>query len=203
MPGAWDPFELTVRAILGQQISVRAATTIAGRIASLFGSPLADDAGLTRLFPTPPQLARAPLERAGVMPARADTIRMLGQRVEAGTIAWTGPAAPQTLRAALTSIRGIGEWTAHYVAMRALGDPDAFPSGDLILRRAAGDCTVAALERTSTAWRPWRAYAVMLLWQGAIDDATAKVPRAASAADAVRAAVAQETKAPSNGKTVL
>jgi AraC family transcriptional regulator of adaptative response / DNA-3-methyladenine glycosylase II len=187
-PGAWDPFELAVRAVLGQQVSVRAATTIAGRIAAMFGQAVAEEGGLTRLFPTPPQLARAPLERAGVMPMRAETIRTLARRVAAGTIAWTGAADPNAMRSALTSVPGIGEWTAQYVAMRAFGEPDAFPSGDLILRRAAGDCTVKELERKSEAWRPWRAYAVMLLWQGANDDASSTLGRRAVAGDAVVAA---------------
>src|SRR6185436_13006248 len=85
-PGAWDAFELAVRAVLGQQVSVRAATTIAGRVASLFGSPVENERGLARLFPTPAQLASAPLERAGVMPARAHTIRALARQVADGTI---------------------------------------------------------------------------------------------------------------------
>jgi AraC family transcriptional regulator of adaptative response / DNA-3-methyladenine glycosylase II len=153
-PGAWDGFELAVRAILGQQISVRGATTIAGRIAATFGSSLANDG---RLFPTPAQLAGAPLERAGVMPSRAETIRELARRVTGG--------AP--LLTALQNVPGIGPWTREYIAMRALNEPDAFPSGDLILRRMAGNCTVRELDRRSQSWRPWRAYAVMLLWQEA------------------------------------
>ena len=154
-PGSWDTFELAVRAILGQQISVRAATTIAGRIASRFGSPVSAGGGLDRLFPTPAQLANAPLEQAGVMPARAATIRALARRAARGTLDFS----------ALESIPGIGDWTAQYIAMRALGEPDAFPSGDLVLRRAAGPCTARELDRKSAAWRPWRAYAAMLLWR--------------------------------------
>ena len=103
-PGAWDGFELAVRAILGQQVSVRAATTIAGRIASLFGSPVADGGGLERLFPTPAQLARAPLERAGVMPARAETIRHLA-RSAGGAVASRSTTMRE--RSALTALPGI------------------------------------------------------------------------------------------------
>jgi AraC family transcriptional regulator of adaptative response / DNA-3-methyladenine glycosylase II len=176
-PGAWDGFELAVRAILGQQISVRAATTIAGRVASMFGSPIAD--GLRpgreardepdRLFPTPVQLASAAVERAGVMPARADTIRLLARKVVDGAIALSSCVDGRATVSALRAVPGIGGWTAEYIAMRGFGEPDAFPSGDLVLRRAAGDCTARELDRKSEAWRPWRAYAVMLLWRGAAD----------------------------------
>jgi AraC family transcriptional regulator of adaptative response / DNA-3-methyladenine glycosylase II len=176
-PGAWDGFELAVRAILGQQISVRAATTIAGRIASMFGTPLStglDDARddfdrLDRLFPTPAQLASAPVERAGVMPARAETIRCFARKVADGTITLSSCLDGRATAAALRAVPGIGDWTAEYIAMRAFGEPDAFPSGDLVLRRVAGDCSARELERKSDAWRPWRAYAVMLLWRGAAD----------------------------------
>jgi len=168
-PGAWDGFELAVRAIVGQQISVRAATTIAGRIASMFGSPVADGRGLDRLFPAPVQLANAAIERAGVTTARAGTIRSLARTVTDGTISFNASLDGRATVSALRAVPGIGAWTGEYLAMRAFGEPDAFPSGDLVLRRAAGGCTTRELERKSEAWRPWRAYAVMLLWQGATD----------------------------------
>jgi AraC family transcriptional regulator of adaptative response / DNA-3-methyladenine glycosylase II len=165
-PGAWDPFEITVRAILGQQVSVKAATTIAGRIAARWGTPIGPaDAALNRLFPTPNQLAGAPLEEAGLTSARATTLRALATAVTSRAVAFDGASTLDALRA----IPGIGEWTAQYVAMRALNEPDAFLAGDLILRRMAGDCTPRELERRSEAWRPWRSYAVMLLWQSAND----------------------------------
>lgn len=163
VPGAWDAFEITVRAILGQQISVKAATTIAGRIAARWGTPIAEAGGLNRLFPTPAQLMDAPLERAGLTSARASTLRALSRAVVEGAVVFDGVSTLDALRA----IPGIGDWTAQYVAMRALNDPDAFPSGDLILRRMAGDVTARALARRSEAWSPWRAYAVMLLWHTA------------------------------------
>jgi AraC family transcriptional regulator, regulatory protein of adaptative response / DNA-3-methyladenine glycosylase II len=175
-PGAWDGFELAVRAILGQQISVRGATTLAGRIAEMFGSSVSNGEGLTRLFPTPGELANSPLENAGVMPGRAETIRLLARRVASGTVT-LGPSLDS--RATVSAIRalpGIGAWTAEYIAMRALGEPDAFPSGDLVARRMAGALTARELDGRSEAWRPWRAYAVMLLWQGAVDD-RAKSPQ--------------------------
>jgi AraC family transcriptional regulator of adaptative response / DNA-3-methyladenine glycosylase II len=162
-PGAWDPFELSVRAILGQQISVRAATTIAGRVAARWGTPI--DGGPGRLFPTAAQLADAPLEQAGIVSARAATLRSLARAVCDGTLVFDGEAA----LSALGAIAGIGEWTTQYVAMRALNEPDAFPSGDLVLRRMAGDLSARDLDRRAEAWRPWRAYAVMLLWQSAVD----------------------------------
>ncbi len=167
-PGAWDWFELAVRAILGQQISVRAATTIAGRLALMFGSQMPADGALTCLFPTPAQLADAPIERAGVMPARAATIRTLAARAAGGTLG-IGVWDPDATIAELRHVPGIGRWTAEYIAMRAFGEPDAFPYGDLVLRRLAGNGSPADLERRSQPWRPWRAYAVMLLWQTAVD----------------------------------
>jgi AraC family transcriptional regulator of adaptative response / DNA-3-methyladenine glycosylase II len=169
-PGAWDGFELAVRAILGQQVSVVAATTLAGRIASAFGSPVPGGGGLHRLFPTPAQLQNAALERAGVMPSRAEAIRALARDVARGALRLGPCADPGSTVAALRARPGIGDWTAAYIAMRALGEPDAFPSGDRVLRRLAGDGTARGLERRAEAWRPWRAYAVMLLWQGAVDD---------------------------------
>jgi len=169
-PGAWDGFELAVRAILGQQIAVRAATTIAGRIASMFGSPIGDSGGLHRVFPAPAQLAKAAIERAGVVAARAETIRSLARQVAEGRIAFGAGSDERATVSALRALPGIGDWTAEYIAMRALGEPDAFPSGDLVLRRLAGDLTKRELDRRSEAWRPWRAYAVILLWQKAQDD---------------------------------
>jgi AraC family transcriptional regulator of adaptative response / DNA-3-methyladenine glycosylase II len=166
-PGAWDGFELAVRAILGQQISVRAATTLAGRIALTWGAAFAGGAPLDRLFPTPTQLAVADLERVGVMPARAATIRAFARAIKDGAIVLDARADGRAAVASLTTLPGIGVWTAEYIAMRALGEPDAFPSGDLVLRRVTGNLSARALDRRSEAWRPWRAYAVMLLWQAA------------------------------------
>ena len=155
-PGAWDGFELAVRAILGQQVSVRAATTLAGRIAWTFGQPIVDDRGLNRLFPTAATLSTAELERVGVMPARARTIRTLARRVVEGSISFDVGREVESVAQALLGVPGIGDWTAQYIAMRAYGEPDAFPSGDLVLRRAAGGCTAKELDRRSQAWRPWR-----------------------------------------------
>lgn len=180
-PGAWDPFELAVRAVLGQQVSVRAATTIAGRIAEAFGSPVEDEGGLSRLFPSAEQLADAPVERQGVMPARAGTIRALARAVIDGRVSLGRREGADAARA-LMALPGIGPWTASYVAMRAFGEPDALPSGDLVLRQATGGRTARELEAMSQAWRPFRSYAVMLLWQSphvppAIQGAPRRQPR--------------------------
>ena len=175
-PGAWDGFELSVRAILGQQISVAAATTIAGRLARRFGTAVDATDGLDRIFPAPEQLAHAPIEEVGVIAARAETIRLLARAVTAGTVTFSMASTSQEVTSALQALPGIGPWTAQYIAMRALGEPDAFPSGDLILKRMAGDCTARALEERSRNWRPWRAYAVMLLWQAATDQNAGATP---------------------------
>ena len=163
-PGAWDPFELSVRAILGQQVSVAAATTIAGRVASRWGTPTEGDP-LNRLFPTPDQLADARLEEVGIITSRASTLRALACAVRKGTVSFDGIATVSSLRA----IPGIGDWTAQYISMRALNEPDAFPTGDLVLRKMAGGCTARELDRLAERFRPWRSYAVMLLWQAARD----------------------------------
>ena len=163
LPGAWNPFELAVRAILGQQISVAAATTMAGRVAARWGEAVSTEHGVDRLFPWPATLSDADLESVGIIAARARTIRHLAQQVSTGTLSFDSPTVLDDLR----NIAGIGDWTAQYIAMRALNDADAFPCGDLVLRRMAGNCTAPVLDRRSQRWRPWRAYAVMLLWQTA------------------------------------
>ena len=174
VPGAWDGFELTVRAILGQQVSVKAATTFAGRIAERYGEKISvtvDDTGSppNRLFPTPQKLQRARLESLGIIRSRAQTIRDLARVVVTGKLSFDTAQDMDGLRAALTSIRGIGDWTAEYVAMRALKDPDAFPASDLGLLRAFDGRTnermrPAELLARAEAWRPWRAYAALLIW---------------------------------------
>lgn len=171
VPGAWDPFELAVRAILGQQVSVRGATTLSGRLVEKFGRPLpgADPSGPHRLFPTPAILADADIASIGMPGKRAEALRELARRVrdEELPLSW-GDCAIES-HAAMTAIPGIGDWTAQYVAMRALGQPDVFLPGDLGVRRAlangAGRLPTApeAMAR-SEAWRPWRAYAVLHLW---------------------------------------
>lgn len=170
LPGAWDGFELAVRAVLGQQVSVAAARTLAARVAAQYGTPYADGAaaGVGALFPAPERLADAPLEALGITRARAQTIRTLAAAVHEGRIAFRPEQPLADFERDWVALPGIGAWTAHYVAMRALAQPDAFPAADLILRRAAGQgrtLTTRELETLAEAWRPWRAYAVMLLWR--------------------------------------
>ena len=159
VPGAWDPFELAIRAILGQQVSVRAATTIAGRIAGRWGDPM-DDGTNRRVFPTPAVMADAAFEECGVIRARANTIRNVARAVVDGALNFDSPSVNEALR----EIRGIGEWTAEYIAMRALNQKDALPAADLVLRRKAGGCSARELARRAERWRPYRSYAVLLLW---------------------------------------
>jgi AraC family transcriptional regulator of adaptative response / DNA-3-methyladenine glycosylase II len=164
IPGCWDGFELTVRAILGQQISVQGATTLAGRMVQPLGKQLTAANGLTHIFPTPEVLAGAQLQR-GLPAVRAAAIRTLARAVCDRRIQFEGVTDTGEFLGRLREIPGIGDWTAQYVAMRALREPDAFPSGDLILRRMTATRTVRELDRRSQAWRPWRGYATMLLWQ--------------------------------------
>jgi AraC family transcriptional regulator of adaptative response / DNA-3-methyladenine glycosylase II len=173
VPRAWDPFELAVRAVLGQQVTVRGATTLAGRLVRELGRPLpaqttAGNDSLTHLFPSAAILAASDLSAIGIPAARHKTIRVLAERVAAGDLVLDASAALDQTVAQLCSIPGIGEWTAHYIAMRALGEPDALPVGDLGLRRAVakrdGGVSASHLARLAEQWRPWRAYAAMHLW---------------------------------------
>jgi AraC family transcriptional regulator of adaptative response / DNA-3-methyladenine glycosylase II len=167
VPGCWNGFELATRAILGQQITVKGATALAGRIASAFGRPCSATGNLTHLFPTPEALADARLISVGLTNARAETIKVLARAVCDGRISFEGIAETEAFLARLCEIPGIGQWTAQYVAMRALGEPDAFPSSDLGLLRALNLECARDLELRSEAWRPWRAYAAMYLWNSA------------------------------------
>jgi AraC family transcriptional regulator of adaptative response / DNA-3-methyladenine glycosylase II len=172
VPGAWDPFEIAVRAVLGQQVTVRGACTLAGRLVERTGRRVDDlpgvPSGLTHAFPAAEALTRARLAGLGLTGARERALRTLAEAVAGGEVALDGSVDPADARAALETLPGIGPWTARYVAMRALAEPDAFPDGDLGLRRALGaagkPASAAELRRASEAWRPWRAYAAILLW---------------------------------------
>lgn len=171
LPGAWDPFEAAVRAIVGQQVSVAGATTVMGRIVAQYGEDLPDpgDDGPARLFPTPAALAELDDAHMPMPRVRAGAIRELATRIANGAIRLDAATAPEVLREQLTQIKGIGPWTAQYVTMRALADPDAFLASDLILMRIArerfGDPSAAALEARAESWRPWRAYAGLHMWR--------------------------------------
>jgi len=194
LPGAVDPFEATVRAVLGQQVSVRAATTLAGRLVARFGAPFADEGAadstvapvLTHLFPAPGDLAAATVDELasiGLPGARAATLREIAALFASPEVvrAWdAGNRAEITRR--LKEIRGVGDWTAEYVAMRALHDPDAFPAGDLGVRRALGDLSARDAAVRAEAWRPWRSYAVMHLWSSLSAATTPAMTNASRAA---------------------
>ncbi len=165
VPGCWNGFELAVRAILGQRISVKLATIFAGRMVSAFGQAVPGDSKLTHLFPSPEALAGAKLTSIGLPDTRAETIRTLARAVCDGQIGFERIADTHALLTRLKEIPGLGRWTAQYIAMRALAEPDAFPYGDLGLLRALNLVSPCELERRAEAWRPWRAYAAMYLWK--------------------------------------
>ena len=178
IPGAWDPFECAVRAVLGQQITVAAARTLAARLVRRIGQPVSAGSGLTHLFPTPQALALAPLEGLGLTGARVSAIRTLAAAVAAGRIAFDRPAAE--VIGDLRQLPGFGEWTAQYVALRALGEPDALPCADLVLRHMTAEGTIPLstqqMRRRAEHWRPWRSYAALHLWCAASGRATRKPP---------------------------
>jgi len=173
IPGCWHPFEMAVRAVLGQQVTVRGATTLATRLVHAFGRPLPDrDDDMPRwIFPTPAALARADLAAVGLTRARAATLRGLAEAVSRKTLNLDLSAGLDETVAKLTALPGFGAWTAHYVAMRGFGEPDALPASDLGLRRALAEGGVLPRPRDVMAmaesWRPWRAYATMHLWSHA------------------------------------
>jgi AraC family transcriptional regulator, regulatory protein of adaptative response / DNA-3-methyladenine glycosylase II len=168
VPGAVDGFELAVRAVLGQQVSVQAATTLAGRLAHAFGEPAeTGHPGLTRYPVAAERLAAAEPEQLldlGVTRARAHCIIGLAAAAAAGELRLEPGADVDGTIETLQALPGIGPWTAQYIAMRALHWPDAFPHTDLMLKRAFGTSSAAELLQAAEAWRPWRAYAALHLW---------------------------------------
>ncbi len=172
IPGAWDAFECAVRAVLGQQVTVAAARTFAARLVARAGEQIGDGTdGLTHLFPSPAVLADADLGGIGITGARIRALRALSRAVDDGTVDFEAPVEEVT--EALAALPGLSHWTAQYVALRALAEPDAFPAADIVLRRmaAAGDgpLTARALEARAEKWRPWRGYAVLHLWAAAAE----------------------------------
>ena len=177
IPGTIDPFELTVRAILGQQITVMGARTLAARIASAYGRPLGSTGQITTTFPAPSRLAGAALERLGIPRMRADAIRSVarlaleGESVDTAARWLESPSAESLL-----DVKGIGPWTASYVALRGFRDRDALPTSDLGLRQVLGapsaPMSARALAKRASAWRPWRGYAAVHLWTTLLQDAS-------------------------------
>jgi AraC family transcriptional regulator, regulatory protein of adaptative response / DNA-3-methyladenine glycosylase II len=169
VPGSFEGFELALRAVLGQRISVKAATTLATRLATTLGEPIETPySGLDRLSPDAERLAdvkESRLTTLGISSARAATIRALARAAARKEILLGPSADPETTIESLQQLPGVGPWTAHYIVMRAGRWPDALPEGDLGLLKAARTSSPRALHERAEAWRPWRAYAAMLLWQ--------------------------------------
>jgi AraC family transcriptional regulator, regulatory protein of adaptative response / DNA-3-methyladenine glycosylase II len=187
LPGAWDGFELAVRAVLGQQITVAATRRLAGKLVATYGQPLTDRGsdpvrGLTTVFPRPEVLAVADLASLGMPRSRAMSISALAGAVAADANLFARDPDLPTSIARLRALPGIGEWTAQYIAMRALREPDAFPAADIGLLRASIGVdgirpTPAALLVRAEAWRPWRAYAAQHLWTSLSGVDPGRLPR--------------------------
>lgn len=189
LPSGWDPFEIAVRAVIGQQVSVAAARTVTARLSARHGTALPDAIaaqGFTHLFPAANALVDADLDALGMTGARAATVRTIARAVVAGDVDLRADRPLDDIVARWTALPGVGPWTAHYIALRALGHPDAFPAEDLVLQRAlTGDgsrLTAKALRAEAEAWRPWRGYAVHHLWRESIEAAADKSAANAAAA---------------------
>jgi AraC family transcriptional regulator of adaptative response / DNA-3-methyladenine glycosylase II len=168
LPGAFDGFETAVRTILGQQVTVRAAATLAARLLERFGTPIETPfAGVSRLFPDAARLAEAApadIGRLGIIARRARAIVLLARAVADGRIVLAPHGDIEATLAALRDVPGIGEWTAQAIAMRSLHWPDAFPAADIGVMKALKERRGARIAQLADRWRPWRAYAVMHLW---------------------------------------
>jgi len=171
VPGAFDGFELALRAILGQQVTVKGATTLSARLTSVFGETVTTGTPeLTRMSPSAGRIADASLASIrdiGLPIARAATLQALARAVAEGSLQICPEADVRLVTSQLTALPGVGPWTAEYIAMRALHWPDAFPAGDLALRKATGGLTESRLRKLAEPWRPWRSYAAMHLWMKA------------------------------------
>jgi len=172
VPGCWDSFELAVRAVLGQQIAVAAARRLARQLVLLCGTSVRSTPGatsLSRAFPTPHQVVNADLTAIAMPAARREALRALATAALDRPELFSATGAIEATVARLRTIRGVGEWTAHYIAMRAFRHADAFPTTDLGLIRGAAAVfgerpTARQLWRRAECWRPWRAYAAQHLW---------------------------------------
>ncbi|MCX9156467.1 helix-turn-helix domain-containing protein [Niveibacterium sp. 24ML] len=176
VPGAFDGFEMAVRAVLGQQVTVKAAHTLAGRFAAALGEPVETPfADINRLFPAPHWVAQASVDEIaslGIVRQRTAAILSLAREVAAGRLD-IGPAADvDATLGQLQALPGIGRWTAQYIALRALGWPDAWPSGDVALIKSLGVATAREADAAAEAWRPWRGYATLHLWRRLNDPST-------------------------------
>jgi len=172
LPGSWDPFETAVRAVVGQQISVKGAITQLGRIARTAGTPYEGDEKphLAWFFPDAAEMVASDMASIGMPQKRKETLRQIAQQMVSGSLELDTPGDLPRFVDTMTALPGIGDWTANYVAMRALGEPDAFPASDLGIMKALQEGgtrpTVRQVTVRAEAWRPWRAYAAIYLWQG-------------------------------------
>ena len=168
VPGSWDGFEVGVRAILGQQVTVTGARTLAGRLVQRLGTPVPglDELGLTHTFPQAEVVADDALDGVGLTAARVQALRSFAAAVRDGDVRLDGSVSLEEFVTSVTKLPGLGDWTAQYLALR-LGEPDAFPAGDLGLRKALADRSIPSareVEARAEAWRPWRAQAAIHLW---------------------------------------
>lgn len=168
LPGVVDGFEIAVRAVLGQQITVAAARTLAQRFAIAFGSPVATPfSGLVTVFPTAGAIVARSVDdiaALGIIGSRTRTILALARAIADGDVRLEQGFEVEATISRLRALPGIGDWTAQYIAMRALGWPDAFPAADYGVMKALGERDARRVRETAEQWRPWRAYAVMHLW---------------------------------------
>lgn len=182
LPGGWDGFEIAIRAVLGQQVTVAAARTLTERVVRKYGREVELQGGKVQLFPLPETLAQADLGGLGITGARMRTLQAIAQAVCDGRIGFHGDQPLDAFIAQWTALPGIGDWTAHYLAMRGLAHADAFPAGDIVLRKAVArdgvPVATAKLEAMSQVWRPYRAYAVLHLWRATMSER--KMPLAES-----------------------
>ncbi|MEP6906624.1 MAG: AlkA N-terminal domain-containing protein [Pseudoxanthomonas sp.] len=171
LPSGWDGFEIAIRAIIGQQVSVAAARTFTARLAQAYGEalPVEFAEGMSHLFPTPDALADADLAAIGLTRTRAETVRTVARAVLDARVDFRSDRTLEEFISSWVVLPGIGQWTASYIALRALGHPDAFPADDLVLQKAVPTdgtrMTAKALIARAEAWRPWRAYAVIHVWK--------------------------------------
>ena len=171
LPSAFDPFEQAVRAIVGQQVAVKAAVTVTSRLVARLGEALsgAPEGGPDLLFPTPEAIAGGDLRGLGLPGKREETLRGFARAIASGDLVLSSDQGPDRVVSKLLALPGIGPWTAQYIALRAFGEPDAFPASDLGLLKAkawgANPPNARELAERAKAWRPWRAYAAVYLWQ--------------------------------------
>jgi AraC family transcriptional regulator of adaptative response / DNA-3-methyladenine glycosylase II len=169
VPGAFDGFEIAVRTILGQQVSVKAATTLMGRFVQYFGESIATPfPSLTHLMPTAEQVTQADIAAIaslGILATRAKSILALAEAIAHGTVSLTPGCTTEETIAQLQNLPGIGPWTAQYIAMRVLADPDIFLHTDLGIRQAMGETNAKRMVAIAASWQPWRSYATLHLWK--------------------------------------